>query len=173
MRKLAAMLLATCAAALAAGCGSSEESKPEAVKIPSEKPAAATTPAAPAAPASKPRGETVSTHGSQFGRILSDGRGRALYVFTREKTSRSECYGECADAWPPLLTKGKPRAAGGADASLLGTTRRRDGSTQVTYKGQPVYYYVSDTKPGQVTCQAVAEFGGTWLVADKDGNAIR
>lgn len=172
MGKLTSILLATCAAVLAAGCGSSEENKPDAGDSPREKPAATTT-SKPAAPASKPGGETVSTHGSQFGRILSDGRGRALYVFTREKTSRSECYGECADAWPPLLTEGEPRAAGGASARLLGTTRRHDGSTQVTYRGQPVYYYVSDTKPGQVTCQAVAEFGGTWLVADKDGNAIR
>lgn len=43
----------------------------------------------------------------------------------------------------------------------------------MTYNGHPLYYYVTDTRPGQITCQDVTEFGGTWLVVDPDGNAIR
>jgi predicted lipoprotein with Yx(FWY)xxD motif len=72
-----------------------------------------------------------------------------------------------------VFTRGKPRARAGVDADLLGTTRRRDGRRQVTYNGHPLYYYVTDTKPGQITCQDVTEFGGTWLVVDPAGTAIR
>ena len=110
---------------------------------------------------------------SRYGRMLFDAKGRALYLFTRERTSRSRCYGDCAEAWPPFLTRGKPRARSGVKPSLLGTTRRRDGRTQVTYSGQPLYYYVDDREPGQVLCQDVVEFGGTWLVVSPRGEAIR
>jgi predicted lipoprotein with Yx(FWY)xxD motif len=119
------------------------------------------------------RGSSVKVMNSRYGRMLFDGRGRALYLFTRESTSRSRCYGECAAAWPPFLTRGKPRARSGVKSSLLGTTRRRDGKTQVTYRGQPLYYYVNDREPGQVLCQDVVEFGGTWLVVSPSGRAIR
>jgi predicted lipoprotein with Yx(FWY)xxD motif len=118
-------------------------------------------------------GVTVSTHDSDYGTIVTDGKGRALYLFDKETSDRSQCYGACAEAWPPLLTKGEPQAAGGAQASKLGTTKRSDGTTQVTYNGQPVYYYVDDTAPGEVGCQNVSEFGGLWLVVDPSGSAIQ
>ena len=104
--------------------------------------------------------------------MLFDARGRAIYLFTREPGTKSRCYGECAVAWPPVYTRGKPRALRGVDADLLGTTKRRGGRRQVTYNGHPLYYYVTDTKPGQITCQDITEFGGTWLVVDPQGNAI-
>jgi predicted lipoprotein with Yx(FWY)xxD motif len=119
------------------------------------------------------RGASVKVMQSRYGRMLFDGRGRALYLFTRERTSRSRCYGDCAEAWPPFLTRGKPRARTGVKSRLLGTTRRRDGRMQVTYRGQPLYYYVDDRQPGQVLCQDVVEFGGTWLVVSPSGEAIR
>lgn len=119
------------------------------------------------------RGVSVKVMNSRYGRMLFDGKGRALYLFTRERTSRSRCYGDCAEAWPPFLTRGKPRARSGVKSSLLGTTRRRDGRMQVTYRGQPLYYYVDDREPGQVLCQDVVEFGGTWLVVSPSGRAIR
>ena len=176
MRTLTCSALAV-AALTGAGCGSSddEKTKAEAPAATTKAPEGSATTAAENAPATTAsrRGRALSTHSSQFGRILSDGRGRALYIFTREKTKKSRCYGDCAVAWPPFLTKGKPRAAGGTRSKLLGTTRRRNGKLQVTYRGKPLYYYVTDTKPGQVTCQDVDEFGGTWLVADKNGRAIR
>ncbi|MBK5111310.1 MAG: hypothetical protein JJE10_08110, partial [Thermoleophilia bacterium] len=90
--------------------------------------------------------------------------------FDKEKSSTSECYGECASAWPPVLTKGEPQAAGGAKSKLLGTTKRDDGSTQVTYAGQPLYYYIDDP-PAEVLCHNVNEFGGNWLVVKPDGAA--
>jgi predicted lipoprotein with Yx(FWY)xxD motif len=119
------------------------------------------------------RGKAIKIMNSRYGRMLFDGRGRAIYLFTRERGSKSRCYGECAVAWPPVYTSGRPRARGGADADLLGTTKRRGGRRQVTYNGHPLYYYVTDTKPGQITCQDIDEFGGTWLVVDPAGNAIR
>ena len=118
------------------------------------------------------KGAGVKVMNSRYGRMLFDGKRRALYLFTRERTSRSRCYGECAEAWPPFLTRGKPRARSGVKSRLLGTTRRRDGRMQVTYRGQPLYYYVDDGV-GQVLCQDVVEFGGTWLVVSPSGQAIR
>jgi predicted lipoprotein with Yx(FWY)xxD motif len=126
---------------------------------------------APAAPAAS--GATVKVRTTSYGRILVSGKGLTLYVFTRDKTPKSRCYGDCAKAWPPLLTKGKPRAGEGAKASLVGSTRRAGGSRQVTYNGHPVYRYVADRKPGDVFCQDVDEFGGTWLIVSPSGAAIR
>ncbi len=119
------------------------------------------------------KGVSVKVMSSRYGRMLFDGKGRALYLFTREATSRSRCYGACAAAWPPFLTNGKPQARRGVKSGLLGTTRRRDGKVQVTYGGHPLYYYVDDREPGQVLCQDVVEFGGTWLVVSPSGRAIR
>ncbi len=122
---------------------------------------------------SRRRGKTVKVMSTRYGEMLFDGRGRALYLFTREKSDRSRCYGACAKAWPPFFTRGRPRAGKGVDASLLGTSRRRGGRSIVTYNGHPLYYYVTDTEPGEVTCQNVVEFGGTWLVVTPDGRANR
>jgi predicted lipoprotein with Yx(FWY)xxD motif len=117
---------------------------------------------------------TLDVQSSRFGEILVDGQGRALYLFAADKTSASTCYGACATAWPPLLTeKGATiDAMHMATASLTGTTTRNDGTVQVTYNGHPLYYFQGDTKPGQVTCQAVVNFGAAWYVVDPHGNAI-
>jgi predicted lipoprotein with Yx(FWY)xxD motif len=116
-------------------------------------------------------GTTISTGDSQFGEILFDGDDRAIYLFDKENSKTSECYGDCAQAWPPVLTEGEPRAGGGADTKLLGTTERDDGSSQVTYDGHPLYYYVDDPV-GEVLCHNVDEFGGLWLVLEPSGEAV-
>jgi predicted lipoprotein with Yx(FWY)xxD motif len=117
-------------------------------------------------------GLTIASAQTRFGRILVDGAGRTLYLFTADRGSRSRCYGACAAAWPVAYAKGTPRAGKGVRSSLLGRTKRRDGRYQVTYKGRPLYYYVSEP-PGQVLCQNVDEFGGLWLVVRPDGRAVR
>jgi predicted lipoprotein with Yx(FWY)xxD motif len=114
----------------------------------------------------------VKVAASETGDILFDGDDQAIYLFDKEGSSRSECYGACAQAWPPLLTNGRPRPGPGLQATLLGTTERRDGRTQATYNGHPLYSYVSDG-PGQVLCHNVEEFGGLWLVVDPAGNAVQ
>jgi predicted lipoprotein with Yx(FWY)xxD motif len=117
------------------------------------------------------KGITIATGDSQFGEILFDGDQRAIYLFDKESTAESECYGACAEAWPPVLTEGEPQAADAVESGLLGTTGRDDGTTQVTYDGQPLYYYVDDP-PGEVLCHKVEEFGGLWLVLGADGAAL-
>ncbi len=104
--------------------------------------------------------------------MVTDGKGLTLYLFTREKSSESECYGECAKEWPPLLTDGKPVAKAGIKSDLLGTTKRNDGSLQVTYKDHPLYYYEGESEAGQIFCQAVESFGGIWYIVDPDGDEI-
>ena len=125
-----------------------------------------------AAPASDPR-PTLVVRSSGYGPILFDGRGRALYAFTRDpRGGRSTCHGACAKAWPPYVVRGPLSTAAGARRPLLGTVRRRDGSRQVTYAGRPLYYYVGDGR-GQVKCQNVDEFGGLWLVVRGSGRLVR
>ena len=99
-------------------------------------------------------------------------RGFVLYAFTRDARGTSSCTGACAAAWPPVLVK-TAQAGAGAKASLVGTTRRSDGSVQATYAGRPLYYYVGDRKPGQILCQNLFEFGGLWLVVRADGSPVR
>jgi predicted lipoprotein with Yx(FWY)xxD motif len=132
--------------------------------------------ALPAAPAAMPRetaAPTLTAKSSRFGRVLFDGRGYVLYAFTRDGRGRSACYAACAKAWPVYYAKAGLRAGAGVQSALLGTTRRRDGRRQVTYAGRPLYHYVGDTKPGQILCQNVAEFGGTWLVVRPSGRLVR
>jgi predicted lipoprotein with Yx(FWY)xxD motif len=114
---------------------------------------------------------TIEVVESQYGSVIADGSGEALYLLDKESGSTSECYGECAEAWPPLLTSGDPKAGSGAEAGLLGTTERNEGELQVTYNGHPLYYYVDDS-PGTILCQNVDEFGGLWLVVQPDGEAV-
>ena len=118
------------------------------------------------------RGTTVAISKSRLGRILVDSKGITLYDFVVDKHGTSACYGACAALWPPVITKGKPLAGHGTRASLLGTTKRKDGKLQVTYGGHPLYYFVTDRKPGQTTGQGVNQFGGPWWVLSPAGKEI-
>src|SRR4051794_14332464 len=87
---------------------------------------------------------TGSTHTGPMGTYLTDGSGKTLYQFALDTGSTSMCTGSCVSFWPPLLTTGDPTAGSGATSGQLGTTKRSDGSMQVTYGGHPVYHYVKD-----------------------------
>src|SRR5664279_3805918 len=115
-------------------------------------------------------GVTITTAGSDFGEVLFDGTGQAIYLFDKETTTVPDCYGDCAVAWPPVLTEGSPVAGAGTMTDLLGTKPRTDGSTQVTYAGHPLYYYAHEGK-NVVTCHNVSEFGGLWLVVTPTGQS--
>jgi predicted lipoprotein with Yx(FWY)xxD motif len=169
----AAMLALVVPVAAISACGSDDPAAPARAAGPAAEVAAtpATTPAPAATPAAVRRGKKVALVRSQFGKILGDGRGQAFYVFDAEESSRPECYGACAQAWPPVLSKGRPVAGRGVRAGRLGTTRRRSGKRQVTIDGRPLYYYVDDA-PGRVLCHDVDEFGGLWLVVRGDGTPV-
>jgi len=170
MRRSVFLLLLTLAVAalVAAGCGSDSGDDGAGADT-----AAQTTTAPETAPEEEPAppaGTTIKLAGSQYGEILFDGAGQAIYLFDKETSDTSECYGDCAAAWPPVLTEGMPQAGGGIDAGLLGTTERDDGTTQVTYNGHPLYFYAHEG-PDEVRCHNVSEFGGLWLVLDGQGVA--
>jgi len=122
-----------------------------------------------ASTAEKPAtGTTLKTGNSEYGPMLFDSRGQAIYIFELEESSKAECYGSCAKSWPPVLTDGAPVASGNVDAKLLGTTKRTDGTTQVTYNGHPLYFYANE-KPGEVECHNIKTHGGLWWVIQPDG----
>jgi len=117
-------------------------------------------------------GAVVSTHSSPAGTYLTDGKGRTLYLWQADTSSTSNCSGPCAKVWAPYTTSGSPRATGGAQQSMLSTTSRSDGSTQVTYAGHPLYYYQHDKSAGDMQGQGSNEFGSKWWVVGPDGSAI-
>jgi predicted lipoprotein with Yx(FWY)xxD motif len=118
------------------------------------------------------RSAAVGTATSRLGRILVDSRGRTLYLFERDRKGRSTCTGACAAYWPPLLANGKPTARGAARRSLLGVTRRADGTKQVTYAGHPLYRFAQDARPGQTNGQGLDVYGAEWYVLSPAGKKI-
>jgi predicted lipoprotein with Yx(FWY)xxD motif len=114
----------------------------------------------------------VRVASSGLGRIIVDGKGHTLYLFEKDKKRRSACYGSCATYWPPLLTHRKPVARAGAKQSLLGTTRRANGSQQVTYAGHPLYRFALDRKPGQTSGEGLQDFGGGWEAVSPTGKKV-
>jgi predicted lipoprotein with Yx(FWY)xxD motif len=165
------LVIATVAAGLLiAGCGDDDDSETAADTAAATE-AGAPPATEPAAPVSGGTGTTIKTADSQFGDVLFDGEDQAIYYFDNESGAESECYGACAEAWPPVLTEGAPGAGAGAQARLLGTTERDDGTTQITYDGHPLYYYAHEG-PNQVTCHDVSEFGGLWLAVQPNGERM-
>jgi predicted lipoprotein with Yx(FWY)xxD motif len=104
-----------------------------------------------------------------LGTILVDSQGLTLYDFHKDKGGESSCYGACAAAWPPLLTDGNAQAQGKADRSMLGTTKRKDGSVQVTYNGWPLYTYAADQAPGEANGNDIDQFGAEWYALQPNG----
>jgi predicted lipoprotein with Yx(FWY)xxD motif len=125
-----------------------------------------------AAGVSGSRAATVSTAKTGLGRVIVNGRGRTLYLFEKDKRGRSMCSGACAAYWPPLITHGKPLAAGGAKQSLLGTIKRSNGARQVTYAGHPLYTYLLDTRRGQTSGEGSTLFGAGWDALTPAGKKI-
>jgi predicted lipoprotein with Yx(FWY)xxD motif len=103
-----------------------------------------------------------------MGTVLAAGPKRlTVYLFEADKGASSSCTGACAAAWPPVI--GRPTAAGGANATALGTIKRPDGTTQVTYKGHPLYFFVKDKDDGDTYGQGVTAFGAGWFAVTASG----
>jgi len=143
-------------AAVAAGCGGG----------------AAT--AASSAPPKTASGQvaTVGIANTGLGQILVNSQARTLYLFKADQGTKSACTGACARAWPPLVVKGKPTLGKGVNASLVGTTTRPEGTTQLTYNGHPLYLFAQDQKAGETNGQGVSAFGAAWFALNSAGNQV-
>lgn len=187
---LAVGAMALVAAMLIAGCGggtssssSTTESEPAAAETeaPKEEAAAEEAPAeeeAAAKPAveekAEPEGESTPVslgEAAGVGQVLVDSEGMTLYYFQKDQkgSGKSKCEGSCAVAWPPLTTEGDPEAMKGVKASMLGTIERKDGSTQITYAGWPLYTFVGDKKPGEDNGTDSKAFGASWYPLHSNG----
>ena len=129
---------------------------------------AAGTSGAEATNSSTPAHAKLILRKSEIGKVIFDSNGNVVYMFGRDKTATSTCYGVCAKAWPPLLTKRAPSVGPELNANLLGTTKRRDGSLQLTYNHHPLYFYSADMH-GKIMCQHAIMHGGIWLVLKANG----
>ena len=109
---------------------------------------------------------------SPLGTVVVGPDGRSAYLFEKDAGTSSSCYGACAKAWPPVISSGKPTAAGGAQSNLLGTTSRTDGATQVTYAGHPLYYFVGDQSATDIRGEGLKNFGAGWYVLSPAGQKI-
>lgn len=152
---LAALAVAI-VALIAAGCGGSSSSSGSAS----------------AGSGSSGKPTTVSsTETPELGSVLVDAKGFAVYTFGKDQGTTSSCYGACEEAWPPVTVNGAPTVGEGASSSEVGTTKRKDGTTQVTYAGHPLYTFVEDKSPGEVNGNGVEAFGGEWNAVDESGAA--
>src|SRR4051794_6178563 len=117
-------------------------------------------------------GPVISTASTSLGRVLVNSRGHTLYLFGKDRNGKSACSGMCATFWPPVIATGKPRVAGGAKASLIGTIKRADGRRQVTYNHHPLYAFVKDTKKGQTHGEGLSAFGAKWYAVSTAGAKV-
>jgi predicted lipoprotein with Yx(FWY)xxD motif len=122
--------------------------------------------------ATSSRAATVKVAKTNLGRILVDSSGRTLYLFKKDTGRKSTCYGQCAEFWPPLKAGGKPKAGSGVRASKIGTTKRRDGTRQVTYNGHPLYLFAQDTKRGDTNGEGIKAFGALWWAVSPAGTQV-
>src|SRR6185312_3265153 len=106
---------------------------------------------------------------TKLGRILTDQRGRTLYLFEKDRHGRSTCFDACARVWPPVLVSGRPRAGDGITASKLTTTRRAGSKLQLVYDGHPLYRMNADVRPGQTQGEG---FLATWWIVSPSGRRI-
>lgn len=162
------------AAIFAAACGNSSGTGSNPYRAPAASPSKA--PVVQPSPNPTPTavsGTTIAVGSTRLGQVLVDGNGRTVYLFAADSGTTSTCNSSaCVQYWPPVLTTGAPQASTGVNASLLGTTSRQDGTTEVTYAGHPLYYFLSDKKAGDVSGQGVNGFGGPWYVVSPSGMRV-
>jgi predicted lipoprotein with Yx(FWY)xxD motif len=115
---------------------------------------------------------SVSLHKTKLGLILVNSKAHTLYLFRKDKNDKSACSGSCASFWPPLLSRGKPTAGPGVKPSLLGTTKRSNGSLQVTYNKHPLYAFSLDKQAGQTKGEGNFAFGAKWYAVSASGAAV-
>ena len=160
-------------AALLAGCGSSSKSSSStaASSAPASSPSSSAYPPATSSTPSASPAALITTKHDKLGTILAYGHKRlTVYLFEGDKGKGSSCTGACAKTWPPVTGKGLARGA--AMASDLGTITRPDGTTQVTYKGHPLYLYAKDKDDGDTYGEGIKSFGAEWYTLAPSGNKV-
>jgi predicted lipoprotein with Yx(FWY)xxD motif len=156
--KILSLLLAAAAAVVLAACGGGDNQ--------------ATAASQPAMTTSGTAATVGVTDNGDLGKILVDSKGRTVYLFKKDTGPQSTCFGACATDWPPVTTTAKPTAGKGLTASMLGTTKRSDGRTQVTYNGHPLYLYIGDQSAGDTNGQGLNFFGAVWYVVSPAGSPV-
>ncbi len=183
MNRMTTMLVAACAVAvvlLAAGCGGTSSASglygsgtsSTAAKAGANAGMYGSGAATPSTATAATSAATLSVGNTGLGQVLVNSTGHTLYLFEKDQNGRSACSGPCVGFWPPLISKGQPKALQGLNQSLVGTTTRSDGTEQVTYAGHPVYMFVQDTKPGQTNGEGLTDFGGSWDALSPAGAKI-
>jgi predicted lipoprotein with Yx(FWY)xxD motif len=154
----AGLLAAACSSATSGGSQSAGSTPGGAGSTPSASASAAAT--------------VIKTTSGSAGAFLTNGSGRAVYLWVKDGMNKSVCDGACAGAWPPVIANGSVTAAGGATAKDLGTITRSDGTRQVTYDGHPLYYFAGDTGAGQTSGQGSNSFGAKWWLVSPSGASV-
>ena len=128
------------------------------------------TPAAPRAAAPRAAAApSVRVVRTKLGPILVNGQGRTLYLYVKDRGTKSACSRRCAQVWPPATASGEPTAGPGVAAAKLTTTRAAGDRRQLVYNGHPLYTLTADVRPGQINGEG---FLGTWFVVSPAGNRI-
>jgi len=161
-RLLALIPLVLVALVALVGCGSSSNSSTSA--------ATTTSTSGASNAAATGAGAIDVANNPQLGMILTDSKGNTVYLFQKDTGGSSACSGQCAAVWPPITTSGSPKAGKGITASKLGTLKRSDGSTQVTYAGHPLYTYTADSGPGDTSGNGINSFGAVWNAVQPSGS---
>jgi predicted lipoprotein with Yx(FWY)xxD motif len=109
------------------------------------------------------------------GRVLTNGQGFTLYVFTRDRRHRDRCVAiaGCASIWPLVRARGMIVAGSGIRRSLLATVRLAHGARQITYAGHPLYTYAGDAVPRSTAYIGAHQFGGSWYAIRASGRLVR
>ena len=118
-------------------------------------------------------GRTIALCTTKLGRVLVNSRSDTLYLFAKDRHGKSTCYRTCARYWPALVKHSKPKLGAGVKKSLLGTTRRSNGTRQLTYNKHPLYTYKLDTGAGQTNGEGLKAFGARWYAVSRDGSAVK
>ena len=82
---------------------------------------------------------------------LVDAEGKSLYFFENDSENTSNCAGGCLSAYPSFQVKDELILPSLLKSSEFSTINRTDGTTQLTFKGRPLYYFSDDNGRGDIS----------------------
>jgi predicted lipoprotein with Yx(FWY)xxD motif len=169
-----AVVIAAIVAACSSGGGAATTAPSVAAPTtaPSSEAPASVEPSESAAASPAAGGVSIALADSTLGKIIVDGEGKTLYMFTPDEGGTPTCYDDCATAWPALKADDAAAVTAGAglDASKVSVVDRTDGGKQVKYGEYPLYYFANDAAAGDVNGQGLND---KWYVVGADGEPIK